>query len=111
MAHPEGRTYELLVMPSGKKFSPGRINRWVLEASPGTHFRIIQHRPDYLEVLFVNNLEDEHSVAARLREKLERELSEPMQIDFRRVDSIPNKGLKYRSFIGIQDSSSYPYRQ
>jgi len=99
MAAPEGRTYEFLVMPSGKTLSPGRIDHWICEASPGTHFRIIQHRPDYLEVLFVNNMEDEYSVAARLREKLERELSEPVQIDFRRVDSIPNDGLKYRSFI------------
>jgi len=99
MAAPEGRTYEFLVMPSGKTLSPGRIDHWICEASPGTHFRIIQHRPDYLEVLFVNNMEDEYSVAARLREKLERVLSEPVQIDFRRVDSIPNDGLKYRPFI------------
>ena len=29
--------------------------------------------------------------------------------DIRRVDSIPNDGLKNRSFVGIQEPSSYPY--
>jgi phenylacetate-CoA ligase len=108
MGPPEGRIYELMVLPSGRTLTPFVINYWVSEASPGSYFRIIQHRRDHLEVLFVNKVEEEQLVAARLREKLERELSEPVQIDIRRVDNIPNDGPKYRSFIGIQKPSSYP---
>jgi phenylacetate-CoA ligase len=99
MGPPEGRTYELLVMPSGRTFTPFVVNYWVSEASPGSHFRIIQHRPDHLEVLFVNKEEDGNSVSARLREKFERELKEPVQVDIRQVDSIPNYGLKFRAFV------------
>jgi phenylacetate-coenzyme A ligase PaaK-like adenylate-forming protein len=99
MGPPEGRTYDMMVMPSGRTFTPFVISHWVSQASPGSHFRIIQHRPDHLEVLFVNTAEDEHSVSTRLRQKFEGELKEPVQVDIRRVDNIPNDGSKYRSFV------------
>jgi phenylacetate-CoA ligase len=99
MGPPEGRTYELLIMPSGRTYTSYVISYWIEEASLGSHFRVIQHRPDYLEVLFVNKEEEGSSVAARMREKFERELKEPVQIDIRQVDSIPNDGLKFRDFV------------
>ena len=95
----EGRTYELLVMPSGRTFTPLVVNYWIGEVSPGSHFRIIQHRPDHLEVLFVNKEEDGYRVSVRLREKFEREIKEPVRVDIRQVDSIPDDGLKYRTFV------------
>ncbi len=99
MGPPEGRTYDMLLMPSGRTFTPFTVSHWVSQASPGSHYRIIQHRPDHLEVLFVNTTEDELSVTTRLREKFEQELKEVVQVDIRRVESIPNDGLKYRAFI------------
>jgi phenylacetate-CoA ligase len=99
MGPPEGRTYELVIMPSGRTISPFLIDHWVNESSRGSHFQVIQHRPDHLEVLFVNNVEDGNVVSARLRERFQRELKEPVRVDVRQVDSIPNDGLKYRSFV------------
>lgn len=49
--------------------------------------------------VFVNKEEDGYSVSTRLREKFERELKEPVQVDIRQVDSIPDDGLKYRAFV------------
>ena len=99
MGPPEGKTYELLVMPSGREIISYVASYWVEETSPGTHFRIIQHRPDHLEVLFVNKEEDELVVTNRLRKIFESKLNEPVQVDFRRVDRIPNDGLKFRDFV------------
>lgn len=99
MGPPEGRTYELVILPSGRTITPFLINHWVNESSRGSHFRVIQHRPDHLEVLFVNNVEDGNAVASRLRERFERELVEPVKVDVRQVDSIPDDGSKYCTFV------------
>ena len=98
MGPPEGRMQDLLVLPSGRRFAPIILNYWVNVSSGASHFRIIQHRRDLIEVLFVNDREDESMVVARIRDALEKNFEEPVQIEVRRVDRIPNDGIKFRSF-------------
>jgi phenylacetate-CoA ligase len=98
MGPPEGRTHELMVLPSGQTLSQLVALRLVGQALPGTHFQIIQHGPDHIEILFVNDSEDGSSVARRVRELLVTKLDEPMLVDARRVDRIAIAG-KFRAFI------------
>jgi len=104
IGQPEGRFMDMIVLPSGRRCSHLSVDMWVFFSVVSSHYRVIQHRRDFLEVLLKRPGLPLAEAAARLRARQAEFLEEEIPFEVRAVDEIPPGDGKYRSFVSRLDA-------
>ena len=99
IAAPLGREGDIIALPSGRIVSPFWCFFVLRRHLDILRFRIIQERVDHLTVLLVTQSPWPESTLAELRREVLDQIGEPVTIDVRVVDAIPEEKDKFRSFV------------
>lgn len=96
---PLGRDDDIMLLPSGCMISPFRCIFVLRQFTSIVQYRMIQETVDHLTLLLVTRGPWARETIEELRRKLLEQLGEPLTIDIRLVDVIPEERDKFRAFI------------
>lgn len=99
IAAPEGRDNDLLRLPGGTLVSPLGVS-FLLRGFPDVdRFRVVQETVNRVALYVIASRPWPEESVGRLRARLLELLGGPMELEIRLVDSIPEDGLKYKTFV------------
>lgn len=95
-----GRVGDMILLPSGRRFSP-YVLETILETMPGLHqYRIVQEAPERLRIDMVASADADADRINQCRREIADTIGEPMDLSFRAVEAIPRmKGGKHHVFV------------
>lgn len=103
---PQGRSWEMITLPSGKLVSPLVLNVFLRSLDGIDQFRVIQESRDHLVVQLASNKDFPAASLAQLESRLKDHLREPMRLDIERVDYRREDAVKFKTFISRLDGSN-----
>lgn len=102
---PEGRSEQMLVLPSGRTRSAMVMELWIDASISPARYRIIQHRPDFIEILVSEPSVPGHEIESRLRATQVAYLEEELPFAARQVQDMAPDGRKFRRFESRLDTA------
>jgi phenylacetate-CoA ligase len=99
IAAPLGRDEDVIMLPSGRIVPAVWCTHFLRPYGDVLQFRIVQERVDHLTIHLVTRRQWGDAASAGLRREMVEQLAEPVTVDVRVVDTIPEEKDKFRSFI------------
>ena len=99
MAMPQGREIDAIELPSGRSIAAWALSNLLREDLDIMQFRIVQHARDYVELQLSTREPWPKGRLRRLEERAVERLGEPVSVEARVVDALPDDDIKFRYFL------------
>jgi hypothetical protein len=96
---PQGREWDIFVLPSGKPFSTNWLHFILRAVENIDRFRVIQERPDHVVVQVSFFALPSPELLTGIKDEIAEAFQEPMQIDIQITDFVPEPGVKFKPFV------------